>query len=419
MQIDIDARVILLIVLIVLSGFFSASETALMSLNRIQTKQLVKKKKKGANSLLRIKEDTHKLLSTILIGNNLVNVGASALITAIAIDEFGSLGVGIATGVMTFIILVFGEIGPKSFAVRKGEEISLAVAPVFETLSYVLSPIVWVLDHINNVIMFLLKVHGEEDNALTEEEITSIVSIGAEEGAIKEQEREMIYKIFKFDDIPVSDVMVPRPEIKMLNADTKISALLRGKKIEEVKEYSRFPVYEGTRDNLVGIFYFKTALNYLGKKSDKTVKDFVMPVLFVPETTKIDTLFAQFQKKKVHMALVVNEHGAVEGLATLEDILEEIVGEIEDETDVVPKAIKEVKHGTYIVRGSTRIDAINKALGIKLSDDEADTIGGFITTKLERIPKKGETISQDGIRLKVEVVTKRRVKSVKITLKKK
>jgi len=420
MQIVLDIRWLVLIILILLSGFFSASETALMSLNRIQIRQLAKRKKnkKGAESLLRIKGDTHKLLSTILIGNNLVNIGASALVTSIAIETFGSMGVGIATGVMTFIILMFGEIGPKSLAVRKSKEISVMVAPVFEFLSYILSPVIWFLDHINNVLMFLFKAAGEEEDILTEEEITSIVSIGAEEGAIKEQEREMIYKIFKFDDIPVSDIMVPKLEVKMLDADTKLSSLLRGKKLDQLKGYSRFPVYDENEDNIIGIFYFKTALKEFGKRRNKKVRDFVMPTLFVPETMKIDTLFSEFQNKKVHMALVVNEHGALEGLVTLEDILEEIVGEIEDETDVSSESVKEINPNTYLVNGSMRLDDINEELGINLSDEEADTVGGYISKKLEKIPKMGEKVTEGKVVLKVENASKRRIKTVQITLKK-
>jgi len=263
-------------------------------------------------------------------------------------------------------------------------------------------------------MMRLFGTPAHSGETLTEEEIRSIVTIGAEEGAIKEQEREMIYKIFKFDDVPVSDIMIPKPDVDMVEANTLLRDVFKGKGLQNMMEHSRFPVYKESRDNIAGIFYYKTALKHLQKGDSTTVGDVAMPALFVPETMKIDALFSEFKKKRTHLAVVVNEHGIMEGIVTLEDVLEEIVGEIRDETDEADDSIEKAKGGGYLVEGTKRIEDINERLGLNIGDAESDTIAGYISSQLGKIPEEGDEISESGISIIVDKATKRRVKRVKI-----
>ncbi|MCK5140314.1 MAG: HlyC/CorC family transporter, partial [Thermodesulfovibrionia bacterium] len=320
-MIDITVNeVLILVVYIALSGIFSASETALISLSRFKIRLFTKKNARGSNSLKKLKDNPHKMLITLLICNNVVNIGASAFAAGLAIRIWPENNpLAYATGIMTFLILVFGEIVPKNLATTHSDKISLFIAPAIYTLSIILYPLIIIFDFITVKIFRVQPVRPK----ITEEEIKNIVDIAKEEGGIDKEEKEMIQRIFKFDDIDVDEIKVPRTDMIMLNAKYDLKAALD---LIDKKHHSRFPVYEENKDKIVGTFYFKDALEYIKKKKfDISIEKLMRKPLFVPDTKKIDEMLKLFQKKKQHMAIIVDEHGSTSGIITVEDILEEIV----------------------------------------------------------------------------------------------
>ncbi|MBU1120882.1 MAG: hemolysin family protein [archaeon] len=382
----LETNLIILAVLLILSGFFSSVETALISLSRVRVKRLLKKGSRSAELLNEFKQNPHKILITILVGNNVVNVAAAAITTSIALNIFQSYGVSIAVGIMTFLILVFGEITPKSIAVQNSEVIALFSIRIIHFLSILLTPLIWVLQGITRLIT---RVIGAREEPMTEEDVRMMVTMGAEQGAIEEEEKKMIYKIFKFNDLQVSEVMTPRSEMKGLEASQTIAEV---KDFLAETPFSRIPVYEKNTEQIIGIFYVKDAWTYLAEgKTDTRLRDIMREVMFVPRTKKIDKLLSEFQKKHIHIAVVVDEHGTVLGVVTLEDLLEEIVGEIVDETDIVPE-INKINENTIEVNGNIPLKEVNSILKTKFSSIDFDTVSGFIIEKLDRLPKESESV---------------------------
>ncbi|MGM5482222.1 MAG: hemolysin family protein [Nanobdellota archaeon] len=400
--------------LVVLSGFFSGVETAFVSLDRVRLRNMSEKKQKNASIISELKEDPHTLLSTLLIGNNLVNVGASALATSIAINLFGNLGVGIATGVMTLIILIFGEITPKSIAMAKAEAICSFSAKFILFLSKILKPLLVVSDKLTKGIA---RAFGSEqgDPLITEEEIKSFVNMGEEIGSIEKDEKEMINNIFKMNDIHIKEIMIPKLNMISVNGQVKLESVMR-KVISS--GHSRIPIYEGEKDNIVGILYTKDILREAAKNNTtKKIIDLSRDCFFVPETKRADLLLQEFQKKKVHIAIVINEYGDVSGLVTLEDVLEEIVGEIYDETDKIEQSIRKLGPKTYEIKGETSLEEIKRVTFRKIyTKNDVATISGYILKKLGKIPQKGEKIKQKKFSLIVKEVKDNRISKVQMLL---
>ncbi len=403
-----NIEILILTIVLLLSAFFSSSEIALISLSKSKIKHLVKQKKRGSKTLEKIRENPHKLLINIAIANNIVNIFGASFATAIAIDLFGNKGVGIATGVMTFLILTFGEIVPKTMATKHTEKIALFVAKPLFVLEIIFTPIIKLFE-----LLTKLFTGKGKDQQITEEEIKTMVSLGQEEGAINKIEEEMIHKIFNFDDIHTWEVMTPRTEITALEIGCSQKNIL-----DTVKEsgFSRIPIYESDIDHIVGILYTKDLIKYVRSKRKINLKNIMRPVLFVPKNKRIDTLLKEFQNKKIHIALVVEEHGGIEGLVTLEDILEEITGEIYDETDNEEKPIKKIARNKYMIKGSTELDIINKKLRISLEEKEdSNTIGGLILDHLERIPKKNDELEINKIKIKIKKVDRQKIEEIELT----
>ena len=375
-----------LIVLLVLSAFFSSAETALFSLSKTKARHLAKKDRKSYKLIYKMKGNPHKLLSTILIGNNIVNVGASALATSITINIFPDHAVGLATGIMTLLILVFGEVFPKSIATRNNILIaSIVVFPIY-WLTIVFYPIVKFLD-------FIPKLTGriKKTPSLTEEELMTFIEVGEEEGEIKEEEKELIHNIFEFDDTNASEIMTPRADMFVINADEKL-------RLEEIVKsgFTRIPVIEGDIDHVIGIINVKDLiLHQVTSNTKNDIRKIMSEPYFVPENKKLDKLLQQFKKRKHHIAIVVDEHGGVSGLITLEDAIEEIVGEISDESDKeeAPHIIK-LKPNEWLVLGKSDIDEVNEQIQMDIPDlKEYDTFSGYVLDKIGRIPKEKEEIA--------------------------
>jgi CBS domain containing-hemolysin-like protein len=381
MQLD---QFVVLFVLLLLSGFFSSAETALFSISKAKAIHLAKQKGTTNRLIRKMKADPHRLLSTILIGNNLVNVGASAIATAITIDLFESHAVGIATGVMTFLILIFGEIFPKSVATRNNILIArLVIIPLY-WLSILFTPLIVFLNFIPKLTG---KIHKKP--IVTEEELMTFVEVVEEEGGIEEEEKELIENIFEFDDTNASEIMTPRADMFVIDVNEEL-------KLKEIVEsgFTRIPVIDGEIDHVVGILNVKDLLTHqVTSNSAIDLPKIMREPYFVPENKKLDNLLQQFKKRKQHIAIIVDEHGGVSGLITLEDALEEIVGEIIDETDTFEPHIVETKPNEWRVLGKSEIDEVNEIIEMNIPDSrEYDTFSGYVLDQIGRIPQEKEEI---------------------------
>ncbi|MFY9942676.1 MAG: hemolysin family protein [Desulfobacterales bacterium] len=377
-------QILILVVLLFFSGFFSSAETALFSISKVKARHIGKMKGQTNLLIMRMKEDPHRLLATILIGNNLVNIGGSSLATAFALNLFPDKAVGIVTGVMTFLILVFGEILPKSIATRNNILISrIVIFPIF-WLSILFFPLIKFLD-------FIPKLTGKikKTPTGTEEELMTFVEVVEEEGEIKEEEKELIHNIFEFDDTNAYEIMTPRADMYVIDVDEEL-------RVGEIIKsgFSRIPVIRGDIDHVVGILNIKDL--FMGQTTctaPLNIRKLMQPPYFVPENKKLDSLLRQFKRRKSHLAIVVDEHGGVAGLITLEDVLEEIVGEISDETDKVEPRIVRLKNKEWIVLGKTDVEEVNEKIPMEIPESkEYDTFSGFVLNQIGKIPQEKEEI---------------------------
>ena len=395
-----------LFILLLLSAFFSGAEIALFSANKVRIRKLAEEGLAKAEILNRLLERPNRLLATILVGNNLANVGIASIITSLAIIFFGNKGVGIAIGVATLMILIFAEITPKALAAKNAERASLFVARPISLLIKLFYPVVRGIVLITSPI---IRMFGGETKRpfITEEEIKMLVEVGEQEGTIEKEEKEMIKGVFKFGDTTAKEVMVPRIDISSIDGN---AALEEAKNLVLETGYSRTPVYDDNIDNVVGFLFTKDLLK-TSKKGTK-VKDIMRQAYYVPETKKLDEILDEMQEGKTQMAIVVDEYGGTAGLVTLEDLVEEIVGEILDEKEEHP--IKVIDDNTALVNAKTSIDDVNEALDIVLPEDGFGTIGGLVFNTLGDIPVVGEKVEIDKITLLVDKMRGRRVSWVRI-----
>jgi putative hemolysin len=414
-------KIIFLILLIFLSGFFSGSETAFMSLGKFKTKEYINKKKRNFEIVQKLKEDQSKLISTILIGNNLVNIAAASLATLLGSEIFSNIGfnftesitAGIVTGIMTLVVLIFGEVIPKNNAANNYEKIVSKSAKTIYILSILFFPLIWILNLIHNVIIKDSKIDFEQK--VTEEEIKTIVNVGSDEGGIDSYEKHLIHKIFQFDDKIVKEIMTPRMKTITVEANVKIKDII---KLMNKEGFSRVPVYKNSPDNIVGLFHMRDVLDAVQKnKLNKPVKTICTKPFFVPESKPIDDLFKDMQKNKLQLVIVVDEFGGFSGIASMEDLLEEIVGEIYDEDEQRTNNIRETSKNEYKVDGESTIREIKELLKLKFLDAmDSETIGSYVLSKLGHIPKKGEEIQLKKGKIIIDTVTDTTVKKIIIKL---
>ncbi|MBN1156313.1 HlyC/CorC family transporter [Candidatus Woesearchaeota archaeon] len=402
-------KIILFVVLLALSAFFSASETAIVAMSRLKVLHLVEKKRKGSILLQKLKDSPHKTITTILIGNNVVNVAASVVATSIAFDLFRNHALSVATGATTLLLLVFGEIAPKSIATSHKEKISFAVAKPIYLLSFLFYPLVWVFEKLTR----LLIKGSPKSSLITEEEIKTIIRAGKETGELEKDEAKLLERVFRFDDLSVSEIMTPRTEMVMISAELKLRDLAN---LLSKKSFSRIPVYRKSKDNVVGIVLTR---DLIGERSlNKSITSIMERAFFVPETQKIDTLLKQLQNRRQHMAIVVDEYGALQGLVTMEDVLEEIVGDIMDEKDINLPLVRKVAKNEWMVQAKIDIQELNKKLKTGFKEDcDFETLGGFILKQLERIPQEDEELSVGNFRITVKSLDGNRIKEVRIEKK--
>lgn len=408
-------RIVGLVLLLLVSAFSSAAETAITSVNRIKVRQQAEEGKRSAVILDNLLKHPGRFLATILLMNNLVNVAASAVATILA-AKYVAYPAAVATGVITFLILVFGEISPKTFAVQNADKMAFLVAPVVRITEYIFYPVVRALIIISNLLLAILGTRPmKEGPFVTEEEIRTMVSVGEEEGVIEEDEKEMIDSIFEFGETIVKEVMVPRMDMVAVEKNTPISEVLE---VILHEGFSRIPVFDKTIDNVVGIVYARDLLvNYSKGLTNVTLEKIIRPAYYVPETKKVLELLKELQKRKTHMAIVVDEYGGTAGLITIEDLLEEIVGEIFDEYDLEEVLVEYIDENNIRVDGKVDLDEINEILGINLPEAEYESIGGFVFNLFGKIPAPGEKIDYNNLTFTIEAVDGRRISKILITKK--
>lgn len=406
-------KIVVLILCLAFSALFSASETALTSLSKIRVRQMLEKDVKGAKTIDNLQSDPSRMLSAILIGNNVVNIAASSLMTSLAIDLWGNTGVGIATGIMTLLVLIFGEITPKTLAAQNSEKLALKLAGLVNLTMLVVTPVSFFLTKVTN---FLIKLLGGDVNSeqpfITHDELKTIVNVSHKEGILEGEERDMIHNVFDFGGSKAKDVMIPRTEMIAIDIDSTYEEVID---IVTNEQYSRIPVYQDTTDNIVGILYAKDLLFLQGNKELKfDLKKYIRKAHFTYEYKPTNELFKEMRALRTHLVIVLDEYGGTEGIVTIEDLIEEIVGDIEDEYDKEIENVKVVKDNEYLVSGSLELDELNKLLGTNIESDDFETIAGFVIDIIDRIPEDGEEISYGDYSFIVENIDKNRIEKIRI-----
>jgi len=402
--------IIILLILLFLSGLFSGSETALTAITLARAEALEREGRAGSKALVYLKKHSTNMLITLLIGNNLVNIGASAFATVVATEQLGALGPGVAVGVLTFLILVFGEITPKSLAIRHSVGISLAISPLVLLMMRVLYPLVWLFEHLISFVYRMTDM--KEGPSVTESELVGLVIRGTQEGVFETEEAKIIERVFAFNDLLVADVMTGRHKIFALNEELKISEALP--KIVEAG-FSRVPIFSGSVENITRVIHWHDIASAISsQKVEKPLKHFGIEPNFVPINQPIDRLFNDLQRQKRHMAIAVDEHGVLRGLVTMENLLEELVGEIYDETDKQrPSGITVLDDGIE-VDGGVELGIIKQHLKARLRGRDSDSVSRWIVNDIERIPAVNETFEIDGVTIEIKQASGRRIHKVKI-----
>lgn len=407
-------QLVILVLLLSASAFFSSAETALMTSNKLRIRNLAENGDKRAENVLEITANTDKMLSAILIGNNIVNLSASALSTTLTLKVFGSSLVGVATGVLTFLILVFGEITPKNVASKNAEDMALKYIGIISLLVIVLTPAIYVVNKVAGIVISLFIKNNDDNNTVTEDELRAMVEVSHEDGVIEKEEKKMIVNVVDFGDTVAGDIMLPRVDMVMVSVESSYEEIL---KIFREERYTRIPVYEESPDNVIGILNVKDFL-LIEDKENFSVKEHLREPLYTYEYKKTSSLMVDMRKTGANIVIVLDEYGTTVGLITLEDMLEEIVGEIRDEFDAEEdEGITKISETEYLIDGSTNLDDVNDRIGLELSSEEYESIGGIIMEKLGRLPVEGEVITFDNIILTVKKMDHARIEKVGLKLK--
>ena len=408
-------QLIAVIILLCLSAFFSSSETALTTVNQIRMRTLADNGDKRAARVLHVTGNPGKMLSAILIGNNIVNLSASSISTSLAIHLFGNTGAGIATGILTFLILIFGEVTPKTMATIKADSMSLTVAAPIGLLMKILTPVIFIINKLSLGLMFLLHVNIKDaQKKMTEEELRTIVDVSQENGVIEHEERDMIHNLFDFGDAEAKEIMVPRIDMTFVQADATYQEVLD---IFRQDMFTRLPVYEDSTDNVIGIINMKDFL-LQNDTPEFSVRNLLRDPYFTYEHKNTADLFLEMRKSSISLAIVLDEYGVTAGLITLEDLLEEIVGEIRDEYDADEEDdITRISDREFYVLGSANLNDVSEALSLHFTSDDYDTIGGYCLGLLDHLPEKNEIILTDNnILLRIDRMEKNRIERIYIRL---
>lgn len=407
-------QLVCVVLLLFLSAFFSSAETALSTVNKVRIRTLAEEGNKKAIKVTKILDNYGKMLSTILIGNNIVNISASSLVTSLVIDVLGNVYVGVATGILTVLVLLFGEITPKNWANSNSEKISLAYSGIIYALVKILTPVIFIVDILSTGVMKMLRIDLSKKDVMTENELRTYVDESHKDGVIETEEKEIIYNVFDFSDAVAKDIMIPRINMVTVSIDASYEELLD---IFRESMYTRIPVYKEDQDSIVGLVNIKDFI-LTTDTANFQISDIIRPAYYTYEFKKTADLMFEMREKTMNVSFVLNEYGATVGMITMEDLLEEIVGEIRDEYDQdEEQLIQEVETNVYLIEGSMKLDDINDALDTNLESEDYDSIAGIIIEALDRLPEDGEEVSlRNGIQLKVQGVEQNRIVNVLMTL---
>ena len=410
---DSAVKLVVLIILLILSGVFSSAETALTTVNINKLKALADEGSRRAAKVLKLRESSSKLLTTVLIGNNIVNLSASALATTFCTEVFGSIYIGIATGILTLVVLIFGEITPKTLATLYSTRLSLIFAYPVAFLMLIFTPIIWVLNGITKVIFKILRVDPDRKEHMTEGELRNIVDASHEDGVIEKDEREMITNVVDFGEVVSKDIMVPRADMVCIDCDAGYDELVT---LFRKENYSRIPVYRKTRDHIIGILHMKDVLLMTDdERRNLSIEKVMRKPVFVYEYQHTAKIFAGMKTSSATMCIVIDEYGLTAGLITMEDILEEIVGDIRDEYDTYEDdLIRSLGDDRYDIDASVKIDDVNDAIGTEIKSEDYDSIGGYVIELLDRIPKEGDEVTDGKVEIKVTGAEKNRAVRVEL-----
>lgn len=410
-------QLVVLVILLVLSSFFSSAETALTTVNKIKLKALADDGNKSAKLVLKVTDDSGKLLSTILIGNNIVNISASALATTFTTNVFGSKFIGASTGILTLFVLIFGEITPKTLATRYAVKLSMFFVYPIRLLMFILTPAIWLLDLITGAIFKILRIDtSDNNNVMTESELRAVVDVSHEDGVIEPEEKFMISNVVDFGDALSKDIMIPRADIVCADINSTYEELVE---IFMKETYSRIPIYEDSKENVIGLLYLKDLFFYsqIHDMANFDLKSILRQPLFVYEYQKTSQIFSDMKTSSVTMAVVLDEYGSASGIITMEDLIEEIVGEIRDEYDEDENDfIKALAENQYDVDASIKLDDLNDALHTDLESDDYDSLGGLVIEILDKLPEVGEEAHYKNISLLVTEVHKNRIERITMTI---
>ena len=410
MDTDSIIQLVFIIILLLLSAFFSSAETAFTTVNRIKIRSLIESGSKRAMTVDRIIENKGKMLSAILIGNNIVNLSASTLTTSLVISLWGNYATGIATGILTILVLIFGEISPKTAATLYADTFALAYAPVIRGLMTVLTPVIYIIDKLAGIVLKLLGLDQKNMNqAITEEELRTFVDVSHEDGVIEQEEKEIINNLFDFGESKVKDIMIPRIDMSLIDVESEYLDVIN---IYKETKYSRFPVFEDNPDNVVGVLNIKDLITAPTGQAFN-LKSIMRKPYFVYEQKNTSELFREMQKNSISIAIVIDEYGTSVGMVTTEDLLEEIVGDIRDEYDQdEEEEFKQIASHVYRIDAAYKLDDINSEIGCHLESDDNDSIGGYIIEKLDRFPKTGDHFTIDNLEFIIEKASKARIDSI-------
>lgn len=417
MDSDVVSQIILLVVLLILSAFFSSAETAFTSVNKLRIRAEADDGSKISRLIFSIIDDPSKFLSTVLVGNNVVNIAASSLTTAFAIEQFGSVAIGIATGILTLVLLIFGEIMPKTIAANKAHRICRIYAPIINFLMIVLTPVTFLVEKIADLFFFIFRIDkSKKESIITEDELLSIVDVSSEEGVLESDEREMINNVVDFGDSSAKDIMVTTTDMKCVPDDISYEELLG---VFRENMYSRMPVFHDDINNIVGIIWAKDLLTRYTPGVDFKVTDYMREAYFTYEFKNTRELMADMREEYKSLAIVLDEYGATAGLITIEDLIEEIVGEIRDEYDTDEHdPVEKLSETSFMVEGKTDFDKINEIVGLKIQSDEYDSIAGHVIHLMNDLPEReGESVTdEEGVTYTVMVLDKNTIEKIRIDL---
>ncbi len=419
MEPDSTIQVVAILILILLSAFFSSAETALTTVNKHRLRALAEDGNRNAQRVLKLIENPAKMLSAILIGNNIVNISASALTTTVTTNVFGSKFVGVSTGILTLVVLLFGEITPKSLATLYNEKIALIYIHVVAPLVTLLTPVIWLVDKLSGIIFFILRVDRDAaNNQMTEGELRTIVDVSVEDGVIEKEEKSMINNVVDFGDSKAKDVMVPRADMALVSVDATFDEVFE---IFNEEHYSRLPVYDDNKDTVIGIVYLKDLFFFQNQNDNKkmafSIRNIMREPFFVYEYQKTSSIMAEMRNRFVSLAIVLDEYATAVGLITIEDLIEEIVGEIRDEFDMDElKMITKISDNHYEIDAAMKLSDLEDSIGIELESENYDSLGGYVIELLDHLPNVGETVKKDGMTFQVVSMEKNRIDRIAVTI---